>query len=506
MLQEDNYTLLADDSISCIDCSNNKSNAHSSKRADQVRGVSRSDSISKDDTTLQPHSHSLSPTLRSISSPCLLPDSSRPTLNPLHSSFSGLTGPRGLNLDSSPPSTPVESLAPRESEPTIKHKFTELDPNEQFSSSFYKSSLFYRRMLSPSSAATNNTSSHDYSFSSAPSLHVFRDRDQSFSPDASTPNNSAQNAGDRASNELSEPKETHAEEEDDNSSMFSSDFYRKSYYYRKSYSTNTLDNSETTTPASTTSSITTDSLNLNEPPDTLADKTIKRERRLSRKSRHSIEIRPVEPPPTSSDTSDPSESLFSESFYKKKHHSNKKFDFEFMDKSTPPPYEHSQATSEDKSPRKDTDKNNNTKALPEDPTYIAETLLDTTEDMKARGRVWASSYRRPPPSMGIRVSVPVPYFKKPEPIAIPPPAPSPSPPLSLPASPSPPPTSVSSSPFPLNTPPSSPQLPRKPHQGYGLQPNPPASVPLVSVSTPSPTLSRSTSPPLSLPAVANGKV
>lgn len=517
MLQEDNYTT-NQESIICLDCIKNP--AQASART-----------LSKSDTTNNTHptsttTASFSPPLRSFSSPSLVPPDARPTLSgvssPLHSSFSGLTG-GGIGLRGSPGAgSPLheftqshtdkpnyeEKTQTTDSDPD-KLNFTELDPNEQFSSHFYKSSRFYRRLLGPSDGSTSQSA---YAYGSAPSLSSYRGNSYNNSTETSPPETTEASQTKDISPAYSDTTSgndppsivisSSNEGDTDESSMFSSDFYRKSYFYKKANSLNTLDmETPNTFPSSAPSSTNIPSSD-SEGPTTLADKTIKRERRLSRKGRHSIEARPIEirSSERESDTTDgkdtdTADSLFSESFYKKSYQ-KKKFDFDFKDFSAPSPSPSSSVPSfPSDPPSKDSDgKTIWYKALPEDPTSISETLLDTSEDMKGRGRLWTSStHRKLPPSMGIRVAVPSPYVKKAEPV----PAPSPSPPLSLPSSPSP-----SPPPIPSNSAhtPTSPKLPRKPQQGYGLSPNPPV------LNFPASLLTRSASPPLSLPDVPTVKV
>eukprot|EP00026_Physarum_polycephalum_P000286 Phypoly_transcript_00286.p1 GENE.Phypoly_transcript_00286~~Phypoly_transcript_00286.p1 ORF type:complete len:986 (+),score=197.30 Phypoly_transcript_00286:2431-5388(+) len=158
---------------------------------------------------------------------------------------------------------------------------------------------------------------------------------------------------------------------------------------------------------------------------------------------------------------------------------NKRFDFEYRDKDAPQPSENVQNTFPTEDPP-----NTDLYKLIDDQAYLSATLLDTNDDMNGRSRT-ASGARRLPPSMSIRVNVPTPsHPKKSDPRS---PTSSPSPPLSLPSSPSPP--LLFSSNNTSHTPPTSPRLARKPAQHTNSPP----------VLTP--TLSRSGSPPLSLPEV-----
>jgi adenine/guanine phosphoribosyltransferase-like PRPP-binding protein len=286
---------------------------------------------------------------------------------------------------------------------------------------------------------------------------------------------------------------------------FSSEFYRRSYFYRKTLS---LDSVDAATPKS-------------QPPQQLQPPQQPQQPQLPQQPSQPLYKpyldRTPNPSPTATglrpkrfgkfaktyfdyDSSpSPAESnsiphhepkKFGDSFYKRPHNpsnnKHKKFDFEYFDKDNPPANETFQNTFPTAdTPVKPSSRQNSTDNLYKyvDEQQFPDSMLDTSEDMRAR-RPTASGSRKPPPSMSIRVVVPMPvaFVKKSDP----PPTTSPSPPLSLPSSPSPPPQ--------LSTP-SSPQVAR----GKGLSAFSNTSYPPV-LTAPT-TLSRSASPPLSLPDV-----
>jgi hypothetical protein len=272
----------------------------------------------------------------------------------------------------------------------------------------------------------------------------------------------------------------------DDASTFSSEFYRRSYYYRKALSLDSVDPQE---PSKVIN-------NLDRTPNPSPTTSGLRVKRLSKYGK--IQFRSEPPADGNSSPYEHGPKQFSDTFYKRPYNpsnvNNKKLDFEYRDKDAPSPSENGQNyfpahDSNNISAQNSTD-NNTLYKLIDDQAFLSATLLDTSDDMKPRSRTTTSATRKPPPSMSIRVVVPMPSsIKKSDPSA---PTISPSPPLSLPSSPSPPLSNAT-----LQTPPSSPQLPKKPQQHVANTNSPYLQVPPV-LTTP---LSRSASPPLSLPAV-----